>query len=203
MALITAAEARTMIPELSTSSTDEDTLIDTLIARVGALLAAWCGYPPASAGGTPTLESASYTEYLDGPGGRELRLPIYPVTAVASIYDDTAWTWGSDALVASTDYAISDGRVGLVLLKETSTHGSWSAARRSLKVAFTAGYATVPADIKAACAHAVRQVWNFRTEQGRANVSGGVVSLSLREEEIVNRIARELLSARRLGSAWL
>ncbi len=202
MALLTAAEARSQIPELT--GTAEDTLIDTLIAAVGVTLAAWCGYPPATAGGSPTLESTSYTEFLDGPGGRELRVPVYPLTAIASIYDDPAWTWGAADLVASGDYAISDGRTGLVLLGETSTHGTWSRSRRSIKIAFTAGFATIPGDIKRAAAIAVRTLWDLRRQQGKESVSGGGnISLSLREEEAVVAIARQMLAHRRLAQAWL
>lgn len=201
MALITAAEARTHIPELTGSA--EDAVLDILIAAVGATLAAWCGYPPPTAGGTPTLESASYVEFVDGPGGRWLQLPTRPVTAIGSIYDDTAWSWGASTLVASGDYAINDGREGLVLLTETATHGSWSVGRRAVKASYTAGYSTVPADIKEACRVAVRAVWDLRRTQGKANVSGGNVSLSLQDEKVVIDVARELLQHRRLPRAWL
>lgn len=177
MALVSAAEARVHIPELS--GTGEDTNLDTLIARVEEACASWCGYPPASAGGTPTMASASRVRYLDGPGGRELVIDVWPVTAIASIYDDPEWTWGADALVSSSDYAILDGAVGLVLLAETSTHGAWNHARRSIKATVTAGFTSAPPALKLAICLGVRHLWNLRRELGHTSVSGeGTVSVS-------------------------
>lgn len=204
MALLTAAEAREHIPELA--GTAEDTLINAIVARVGVVLAAWCGYPEASAGGSPSMESASYTEIVDGPGGRELRLPVWPVTAIASIYDDPGWTWAAADLVAAGDYgsAPQDGRQGLVVLAETASHGSWSTGRRAIKATFTAGFTTVPADVKLAAQLAVRAVFDLRRQQGKASVSGsGAMSMSLREEEVVIAAARQVIGHRRLPGAYL
>ena len=181
MALITAAEARGHIPQLT--GTAEDTLLDLWIARIGAVFAAWCDYPPATAGAAPTMESTSYTRYIDGPGGRELTLDVWPVTAVGSIYDDANWTWAAADLVASGDYAILDGSIGLVLLTETASHGSWGTARRAIL--------------------AVRNAWNLRAEQGRSNVSGGGVSLGLRDEELLSPAVRQALAPFRLPRALL
>lgn len=201
MALISATEARGHIPQLT--GTAEDALLELWIARVGAVFAAWCGYPPASAGAAPSMESASYTRYLDGPGGRDLVLDVWPVTAVASIYDDANWTWAAADLVASADYAILDGSTGLVLLTETATHGEWSLSRRAIKATFTAGYSTVPAALKMAAILAVRNAWNLRSEQGRSNVSGNGVSLGLRDEEILSPAVRQALWPFRLPRALL
>lgn len=177
MALVTATEARIHIPELS--GTAEDTNLDTLIARVEEACAEWCGYPPASAGGTPTMASASRVRYLDGPGGRELVIDVWPITAIASIYDDAAWTWAASSLVDSGDYAILDGSTGLVLLTETATHGTWNHARRSIKATVTAGYTSAPPALKLAICLGVRHLWNLRRELGHTSVSGeGTVSVS-------------------------
>jgi hypothetical protein len=150
------------------------------------------------------METASYTAYIDGPGGRALVLPVWPVTAIASIHDDPEWTWGADALVSSSDYAILDGREGLVLLTETATHGAWSRARRAIKVTFTAGFTSVPADVKQGAILAVRAVYDMRRNQGKTNASGaGPVSVGYRTEEVIIKAAREVLAARRLPPALL
>lgn len=86
MALITAAEARGYIPDMT--GTAEDTALDTIIARVGEQFAHLCGFPPASAGGSPTMESAAYTRYYDPRRAITddvVRLGIWPVTALSSI----------------------------------------------------------------------------------------------------------------------
>jgi hypothetical protein len=202
VALITAAEARLHIPELT--GTGEDTNLDTVIGRVGAIFAAWCGYPPSSTGGAPSMESASYTRYYDGPGGRDLILDVWPVTAITSIYDDPTRDWTSSSyLVSSSDYAIVDGERGQVLLKSTASWGAWGKAEKSIKVAFTAGFTTVPADIKQAAALAVRHVWGLRRNQGKENVSEGGISISLRDEDALPDVVQQILSMRRLPRAIL
>lgn len=145
MALVTAAQVRAYLPHIA--GTGEDTLIDTLIARAEATIAHYCGYPPATVGVAPSMASASRVRYLDGPGGKELVIDVWPVTAITSIYDDAAWTWASASLVASTDYAILDGDAGLIVLAETAAHGSWNRARKSIKATVTAGFVTAPADL--------------------------------------------------------
>lgn len=167
MALITAAEARTQIPSLT--GTGEDTLLDTLIAGCGAAFARRCGYPPASVGASPTMESAAYVLDVDGAGGRDLTLPVWPATAITSIYDDTALDFGATTLVASGDYALLRGSI--VRLTSTATHGAWSRGEGCVRISFTAGYATAPADLKRLVAQGVRHWFDMRATQGKENVS--------------------------------
>ncbi len=176
MALITAEQARAYLPSLT--GTAEDTKLDTLIARVGAQLARWCGYPPPSASGSPTMESTSYTRYLDGPGGRKLQLPIWPVTAIASIYDDPDLDFGADTLVDSGDYSLINGAAGEVLLTSTAEHGAWGEEEGCIKVTFTAGFTTVPEDLKGIACEAVKWIWNRRTLQGKTSTTASGAQVS-------------------------
>ena len=104
MALTTAAAVRALSSGQAIPST-EDTLLGTIIGRVGVILASYCGYPPASATASPTMESATYTRYSGmgegirvGEDGLSLHLEPWPVTAVASIYDDPEEVYGADTL---------------------------------------------------------------------------------------------------------
>ena len=111
MAVVTAAEVRAYIPTL-TGSTD-DTLLVTLVSRFDALASAVMGYPNQSSGAL-SIESGTYVEYLDGPGGRELALTVKPVTAIASVYDDPDLDYTDSAdLISSDDYTLYgiEGRV--------------------------------------------------------------------------------------------
>ena len=110
MALMTAAEARGYLPNIQGTAIDSELV--TLIARFDAVAAQWCGFPD-SPGGTvgavQTLESASYVLYLDGPDPGDsslLWLGVWPVTAIGSIYSDPIREYGSDTLVASSDYTL-------------------------------------------------------------------------------------------------
>ena len=155
MALISTSEAKQMIPALSSGST-EDTLLTSLISAVGAAMAAWCGYPSASAGAAPTMESATYTRYQDGPGERLLVLDVWPVTSITSIYDSQDRSYRASDQVASGDFTLVEGERGLVELDWDASHGSWSTARRAIKSTYVAGWATVPENLKQAARIAVR-----------------------------------------------
>lgn len=142
MALPSALAVRLLIPSLSGAG--EDTDLDTLIADANSVLAAWCNFRPATAGGSPSLESATYTVVMDGPSNpTALRLPVRPVASITSLYDDSAFSGSFDAsnLVASDDLdlAIDDGVVHLL---PNSAHGAFSRGRRRIKAVFVAGFDT-------------------------------------------------------------
>lgn len=186
MALMTASALRDAIPELT--GTAEDTRLETLIARIDATFATYCGYPAASATASPTLESASYTLYLTGNGGRELRLPIRPVTAITSIEEDEDLTFdGSSYLVASSDYTLvyDPARGQFVRLKYTATHSAWGTTPLAIKAVVTAGYSTVPGNILEAARMAARDWWQRRSRSGLTSRSGGQGGSQSFRDEII------------------
>lgn len=179
MALISAAEARDVLPGIE----DEGTLLDTLISAVGAAFARRCGYPPATVGAAPTMESTSYTLDHDGIGGRDLALRVYPATAITSVYDDPERDFtDSTYLVPAADYAIVNGRT--LRLKSTATWGVWGRGEGRIRVAFTAGYATVPADLKDLAKRAVKHLFETRRTQGKASESSEGLSVTFTESEL-------------------
>jgi hypothetical protein len=200
VALITAAEAKDLVPGLT--GTGQDTRLETYISRAGALMAAWCGFPPASAGVDPTLEDTTYTEFYDGEGGLTLRLDIYPVLSVTSIYDDPDRDYGATTLVSSSDYDI-DGRKGLVHLKPDAAHGAWSDGElRAIKATFVAGFSTIPDSLKHACAQEVKRMMTGRATQGQASASTSGKSVSYRDPGLLSE-TREILAPLRLPRALL
>ena len=89
MALTSAANVAAMAPNLTAS----EAVLSALIDRAGVALARHCGYPAASPGAAPTLESATYTLFSGGyqvrrQSGRVLVVEPYPVTSITSIHDD-------------------------------------------------------------------------------------------------------------------
>lgn len=198
MALVTADEAKVALRAIG--GTGDDTALDNAIARADQMMAAWCGFPMTTTG-IRTLESASYVLEVDGDGTRDLYLPIRPVTAVASVYDDTQWTWSSDDLVASSDYAL-DTYKGRIRLTETASHGVFAEGDGNVKVTCTAGFSTVPEAIKQACILMVRHIWRLQADQGVENRSEGGGSATYRSEDIPDGVKR-LLSPFRIMSGGL
>lgn len=205
MALVTAANVRSYVaPDLS--GTAEDTFIETLITGFEALAAAYCGYPPATAGATPTMEDTSYVRYYTGDGTRDLRLDLWPVVSIASIYDDPDLDFDDAAdLVAAADYGSGAfaGSTGLVRLTSTATHGTWSTTPGAIKATYTAGFTTPPSDLILACKIGVKKVWDMSREQGKLSQSAGGGSVSYRDEDLLPREAREVLKRLRLPRVYL
>ena len=170
MAVITAAEARLLVPSLK--GTTEDTNLNTYISRAESMLAGWLGFGATAAGGAPTLEDVTYTRYYEGDlGGDTLTLGIQPVASVTSIHDDPDWSYGANQLVASSDYTL-DGETGIVHLNPLGGHGGFSTQKRAIKAVFVAGFATIPEHVKQAVAMQTAHLWRLRKEQGRESTSG-------------------------------
>lgn len=195
MAILTAAQARDYLPALT--GTAEDTLINTLITRCSVQIAQYLGYPPATGGTAPSVESATYTQTLDSPGGLELRLPIGPVSSITSIHDDPERLYESSSLVAASDYELDTIR-GLAVLKSNSVHGLWSdsAPYRAIRVVYVAGWSSVSTNapnISDACALLVKQRLDYRHTLGRTSVSRSGVSEALAPQEMPAQV-RALLA---------
>lgn len=195
MAILTAAQARDYLPALTGSA--EDSLLNTLISRCSAQIARYLGYPAATAGVVPTVESATYTQHLDSPGGLQLALPVGPLVSVTSIHDDPERRYEADSLVAASDYELDLIR-GLVVLKSTSSHGLWSdsAPYRAIKVVYVAGWSSVSTnapEITDACALLVKQRLDYRHTLGRSSVSRQGVSEALTEQTMPKQV-RDLLA---------
>lgn len=198
MALITAAQARLYV---QISGTGEDTDLETLIGRVGKVIAGYLGYPPPSVGASPTLESTTHTLYLTGDGGRDLPLGLYPVTAITSVQDDpTRQHDGSSYLISSSNYAIQEGRA----LRLTHSSGlTWSSTRGGIKVVCTAGYTSIPEVIQEVCCEEVALRWRRRKQLGVTSSSSGGGSTSPAKPETLSAASKLALSPYRLVGAYL
>lgn len=206
MSLITVAEAQQEIQELAGTLAAGDTAyLTALVAAVSSRLATWCGYPRTAAGTAPTMESATYTQYLTGVGGRSLTLPVWPVVSVTSIYDDPDLGWSSTYLVASSDYSLLDAVHGQVLLGTTATHGAWSTTPGAIKATYVAGFATIDEQVKHAARTYVRHLLERRRSAGRLSESANGASAQFVElTGPIPAAVRELLTPYRLpGSAFL
>jgi hypothetical protein len=201
LALITTTEAKEVLLDVQGATTDD--LISSLITTVGRLIANYLGYPPATAGAQATAESSSYTLYLDGPGGRELYIPVYPVTAIASIYDSVDRRYAASDLVSSSDYTLIEGQHGLVELDWDAQHGAWSTARRAIKVTCTAGWSTIPDPIKQAAKLAVKHHLQLRNKLGKTTETQAGGNTSYVEPTELPKEAKLMLNRYRLPTVMV
>ncbi|GAA1015889.1 hypothetical protein Aple_010710 [Acrocarpospora pleiomorpha] len=132
-----------------------------------------------------SLQLASQTETLDGPGGRHLILPRWPVTAIDSVTvldEDDEPT----ELVYGTDYRWSTN--GIL----TRRRCYWPCRQRSVIVAWTAGHAPIPAVARSICLRLARSGWENpagKTSERLADwqAAWAVAGIALTTEEI-NRL---------------
>ena len=201
MAIVTAAEVRAYLPTLT--GTTDDTLIGTLIARFDQVAAGYLGYPQQSSGAV-SIESGTYIEYLDGPGGRELQVTARPIVSVTSVYDDPDLDYTDSAdLIAASDYTVY-GLEGRVILDYNAVDAAWSVGHRHVKITYVAGYsgATMPNAVKHAACLQVAHWYNARAHIGRTQLSTQGQTAQLNTLEMLPEV-REALQPYALATSWV
>jgi hypothetical protein len=125
--------------------------------------------------GVSRLLSTSRTEYYDGDGTDTLYVKAYPISAVTSIYVDPDRDYTSSDLLDTDDYVYyeNDGKI--------CTDGAlFTGGRKSVKVTYTGGYTSVPADLQQAVKELVLFWYKRNTDKrvGGASMSVGDKSIS-------------------------
>lgn len=173
MALTTTANVKAY---LGITVSTYDTLIDRLVLAAQAEIERFCGL---------AFDSASHTEYFDGNRKPSVVLTNTPVTAVASVSyrkDNDEWT----AYDATTyDWDADTGILELLSTAELWIAGADGLARRgfpkgnkAVRVAYTGGYSSIPADLQQACIELVAYMYGGSASARQARASG-LVSESL------------------------
>lgn len=120
------------------AATAEESEVDRLINAASYFANDFCHRNLKSRAYSGTDEECFY----DGDNTHTLLLRHPPVTAIASLYIDTERAYGSDSLVASSDYSVNRN-TGIVTLDADI----FAAGPRSVKIAYTGGYTTIPWDL--------------------------------------------------------
>ncbi len=135
---------------------ETDDLLTVFIDRVSKRMETYCDR---------IFVSDEYTEYYDGDSRGFLYTNQYPITSVSGIWNDAAWTWDTNKLVAAADYRISNnGR--RVILKT----GYFENYTENIKIIYTAGYASaaIPLDLVDAC---IKEVAKAYKQKGDPHVT--------------------------------
>lgn len=135
MALATAEDMRQYLNR--SIGDDGEMVLDMYISGVQQLFETEC---------KRAFDSASYTHYLDAPGTDRIFPAQYPVTAISSIYQDSSRGWDATSLIDSADYFIDSDERGIILKS-----GTFIESPKAIKITYTAGYTTIPSDLKMIC----------------------------------------------------
>jgi len=180
-----------------TSESDYDSFLDSLINQIERTIESRCNVPAEffKAGGL------SFTDTYDWNENGEIHTRYYPILSLTKVELDTAgynqpavWTE-----ISSTYYYLKD-KFGIVkIVGKTPGH-----AENSVRITYTAGYSTVPDDIKLAALKITNRILKILFQQ-RYSVSAGEIDakISLPVEEAFNDEVRFLLEPyrRRLADA--
>jgi len=164
-ALVSVAQAKAYCG-IETATTTWDTVLETLIDGVSEGFNRLCAR---------TLAKATHTNvYLDGPEGRDLILPNFPVVSITSIYEDDV------ELTADEDYRLY-AEAGIL----RRIGGDWARGDRVIKITFVAGFVVLgsapgtgetalPADLQLAALQQIAAEWMAHKNKtwGRTSESG-------------------------------
>lgn len=144
MALTTVAAIKSY---LNLSVSTHDTILATLLAATEARILQHLG--------RTRIESGAVSNEAHSPNGQSAYLVLaeWPATAITSV------TLSGTALSAS-DYELQSAEGFLIYLAGGTTPVCWPAGIRNVVVSYTAGYASVPADIALACI--IQTAWDWK-----------------------------------------
>lgn len=152
--------------EVESGNTEHDAELARLIIGVQAFLEQECGR---------VFEQGTVTEYFNGDDWRDtLVVSRPPIVSITNIWDDPSRIYATP--IAATLYGIGDADAGTIELLDGLVFNS---GRRNIKVTYSGGFSSIPADLEQA---AIEMVWAAR-EKGQHNLIG-VRSRSIADSNI-------------------
>lgn len=193
MALVTNTIAKNYIPELSGSTMDS--LITDIIARVEATFARLLGFPE-NTSGEYTLNASDYILFEDGPLYSQsdvLQLSVKPIVTVTSVHSDIDRVYGSDTLIANTQYEL-DKRNARIILKPNIATDTFDRGYRALKIVCNCGYnaSNPPADLVHAICVMTAKIYRLRGNIGQNSVTQRQSTVSLQALDIPHEVKQIL-----------
>ena len=183
MSLTSVSVLKEYLPEIQGSSIDAD--LTSLIARVEGFIAQYLGFSLSHAATSYTLDTATYTLYVDSPMFEleyVLQSPIKPIVSITSIHSDTNRVYGSATEIEGSQYEI-DKELGRIMLKDTSPD-SFDTGFRAVKIVGTFGFSTSnpPSDLVHAICVYCSHLQRAKSNQGNVSVTqrNSTVTLSPR-----------------------
>lgn len=167
MALITLNQLKSHLGILL-SEVKYDTKLTLFLEAASAWIETFCNR---------RFESATYTELLHGNRSNMINPLQWPITDVDElrISDDRAWSDAS-TLVDAANYGTDSEQISVILYS-----GYFSYGFNNVRLVYTAGYATIPADLQLAALWAAEWYYlhNTRGDQGRGSVGKQGESVSI------------------------
>lgn len=145
---------------------NDDTLLQRLLTAASIAIANYINRD---------IVSQSYTDVIDGTGGRVMVLPNYPISAVASVTID-----GNIIPVGSVTTS------GFYFTKSAVILNGYSFCRGygNVSITYTAGFATIPQDLEQFCIGTVQYWMNDRQRGGEVSRSMGGQTITYSQKDM-------------------
>jgi hypothetical protein len=127
---------------------EDDELIESLCERITTIFTNYCGLS--------SFFSANYTEYHDGTDTKYLFPKNFPITYVTAVYVDQDWLF--DEAYTTGLYKVVNDRY-IVMRDDIIPVGD-----QNVKIEYTAGFSTIPYDLKQAAVEEVARKFKRRKE---------------------------------------
>lgn len=157
-ALTSIANVKSQLDLPPTANALQDARLEIFINAASQAIESYCNRK---------FHSQPYTEFRSGRRQNMLMPYEYPITAVTELNIDNSRQFLPATAVDSGDYSIAD-RGHTVLLNRLFPQGYGN-----IKLTYTAGYATIPADVELACIWAVEWFAKHRDRKDMGRVSSG------------------------------
>jgi uncharacterized phiE125 gp8 family phage protein len=184
--LTTAASVKTLL-RIPSADTTHDTVLSALVTAASKAIENFVGR---------TLGTASYTKQLDGSGEAFLMLPEYPVNTITSVHVDLDRQFNSDSLwVNGTDYLVyaDEGILRAISLDSIAGDIVWPRGNLNVKVAWSAGFATIPKDLSVATDIFVAYLFQHAPKSGVSSIALGSHSVTFANKMGIPDDVKDLL----------
>lgn len=193
IALCSVAEARAAL-KIDSANTSETSILEDLINRASSFANKFTGRQ---------LLQASFAEYYDGDGSGELMLNNYPIQSVTTVHDDPNRDFGASSLLVVDDDYVLDTAGGIILAM--AGHPAFLSGRRSIKVVYSAGYASgsIPYDLKEAVLMIVQHQYKRVYQDQRIGLASETIgdhTMQYSEDAIPKKAKEVLTRYRRINS---
>lgn len=178
------------------TTTDNDVLLGKMITGASALILNTINRSP--------ILSATVVDIYDGSGRDWMLLRQYPVTAVAKVEYD-----GAPADLAAADTSVWPPKKGWALDPPGDANSQqrlvlyggacFPSTRAAVRVTYTAGYATTPADLAQACIEMVAEDYARKSRLGIVSQAvGGQETVSYSQKDMSDRVKLSLKNFKRV-----
>ena len=156
-ALTTVATCKTQL-DIQSSDTSQDALLERFINSASEQVERYCGRK---------FALRSFVEVRDGTRSNEMLLENWPVVSVTSVHVDTSRAFGAESLLLASEYGVQAPNI----LRRHDAF--WPRGSMVVRVEYTAGYATIPADLEDACVMLVEHRYRMKNDRRLGRTSSG------------------------------